>query len=564
MSALVLLLLVAPLDELREAYAAAVAKRDWSGVQRACGEIGSLHTKEAAAFLDAELRETSRPEQRRPLFRARAFLKVEGQEAFLQEHITADEPFVRGTALEALAAVAPDASRKRAIALLEVDDDARVRRIAAGLLGTLSGDGAGLALAKAAVDLPPAEQAYVLQLVHRLDASQLRGVEDLARSADARVRLAGVLALSGHAEAFRPVLEAARKDLDRGVALAAAAGLDRIATPGRSSAVRSLLGQVKGFEERHDLFDLVIRMRLEDPVLRAAAERATTGGQAELRPKAAEALGHLAGADAVPILAPLVRKAPAWQLQVGAARGLQATRDAAAIDALIAGLHEARGRIGHEIAQALEALTGQPFGLNARMWEFWWQNHRTGYRVPEETAVLWDDPAPVRDRYHFYGVEIRSEAVAFLLDVSGSMEGEPLETLKKELGEAIRLMPKTARFNLIVFESSARAWSKQLATAKDGARERARQFVDGLRAGGATNLWDALQLGIGDRDVDTLVLLSDGEPTTGAVTDPSRIREWFGEQNRRRMILLHVVALGHSAPYLRTMALESGGVYRQR
>ena len=121
-------------------------------------------------------------------------------------------------------------------------------------------------------------------------------------------------------------------------------------------------------------------------------------------------------------------------------------------------------------------------------------------------------------------------------------------------------MPATTRFNMIAFESSVHPWSKRLVHAKPAKRRAALRFVDKLETGGSTNLWDALRAAVKDKDVDTLVILSDGAPNT----DINIIRRWFLQQNRARMILLHAILLGHKSRSLKAMALLSGGTYRER
>ena len=250
MAALALILVLqTPLPELQAGYAKQVARADWEAVERIAASIGRLGTKEAGDFLDAELKEATRTEQRVSLFRARAFIKLPKQIEFLQEHIGAERPFFRAIALEALAKLDKAAGRKRAVALLEVDDDRRVRRTAARVLADLKGPGTGLAMVKAAVSLTSPEQARIISILHGLEASDLMGVDTLAAAPDVRLRTLAVLALSGRAaKDFRPILEKARKDVDRGVAIAAAAASPPGGPPPRARARRSLRSRSRMFE----------------------------------------------------------------------------------------------------------------------------------------------------------------------------------------------------------------------------------------------------------------------------------------------------------------------------
>ena len=89
-------------------------------------------------------------------------------------------------------------------------------------------------------------------------------------------------------------------------------------------------------------------------------------------------------------------------------------------------------------------------------------------------------------------------------------------------------------------------------------------MIQGLSADGATNIWDALRAGLADKNVDTVVLLTDGMPTAGKVRNINEIRKRFLKENRARMVLLHVVSIGQSSPQLREMARLSGGNYVER
>ncbi len=77
-------------------------------------------------------------------------------------------------------------------------------------------------------------------------------------------------------------------------------------------------------------------------------------------------------------------------------------------------------------------------------------------------------------------------------------------------------------------------------------------------------MWDGLQTAMSDKNVDTIVLLSDGSPTADKVQSTREIRDRITKQNRSRMVLIHVIAIGYDAPHLRQMAHASGGKYAKR
>jgi len=213
---------------------------------------------------------------------------------------------------------------------------------------------------------------------------------------------------------------------------------------------------------------------------------------------------------------------------------------------------------------ALASLTGQPFGEQAEVWRRWWEERGTGFHVNQNPPALWEEETAAGDRYAFYGIELHSDAAAFVCDISGSMQGKRIETLKRELTFVIQRFPPQGRFNLVLFNDKVQAWSKKLVPATTKRRKAALDHVAGLNAGGATNISDALEAALADPAVDTIVLLTDGAPTAGKLRSTNEIGKWFTHLNRERMILLHVVSIGQPSPNLRTMSRLSGGSYVER
>jgi hypothetical protein len=71
----------------------------------------------------------------------------------------------------------------------------------------------------------------------------------------------------------------------------------------------------------------------------------------------------------------------------------------------------------------------------------------------------------------------------------------------------------------------------------------------------------ALYIAFEDPIVDTIYVLSDGDPTVGAQTDPGQIRETVREWNRHRGVKLHCIAVGGDLDTLEWLAEDSGGQY---
>ena len=182
-----------------------------------------------------------------------------------------------------------------------------------------------------------------------------------------------------------------------------------------------------------------------------------------------------------------------------------------------------------ESRRALLKITGQDFD-SAADWKKWWDSAEASFdpkEAPEEdgrTVVVRKSGAAVE----FFGAELFSRKLIFVIDVSGSMamydQGElkrkeaektrvRLERARKQLISAIEGLPKTARFNIIVYSDKITTWQKSLRPASRSAIKSASRFVKGFLARGGTHTDEALARALADSEADTIVLLSDGAPT---------------------------------------------------
>ena len=89
----------------------------------------------------------------------------------------------------------------------------------------------------------------------------------------------------------------------------------------------------------------------------------------------------------------------------------------------------------------------------------------------------------------------------------------------------------------------------------------AEAFVDGQKTEGATNLYDALALAFQDGNVDTIYVLSDGQPNQGEIKDPDALLAWVRRANAARGVVIHTVSAGElrEEGFLRKMAEQNGG-----
>lgn len=268
-----------------------------------------------------------------------------------------------------------------------------------------------------------------------------------------------------------------------------------------------------------------------------------------------------------------------WSTRLVAVQRLTDLRRKEAIEPLIDLLEEEAGRLQVEVAEALWSLTGQPFEDRASAWQAWWKESRSGFQVPgiEEIERLAAEREEQRLRRttlvpEFFGVRIESTRVLFVLDVSGSMNWElggeestrfePLriDIARRELIRTLGELPPEALFNLIIFSGGVASWQEGgVFGARESSREDALEFIERIGAGGGTNVHAALRVAFDDPEVDTIVLLSDGEPSVGKILDPQLLREEVASWNRERGIVIHTVAVGGELSLLEWLAEDSGG-----
>ncbi|KAM8930657.1 inter-alpha-trypsin inhibitor heavy chain H3-like [Pelodytes ibericus] len=165
--------------------------------------------------------------------------------------------------------------------------------------------------------------------------------------------------------------------------------------------------------------------------------------------------------------------------------------------------------------------------------------------------------------------------VVFVIDVSGSMSGRKIQQTKAAMLRISDDLHPDDFFNIIIFSTSVFAWKPSLIRANNANIEKAKKYIDGLKAAGGTNLNEALLRGVTlilqTRPTNDLqgigapmiILLTDGEPTEG-VTDTAQIQANV-KQAINGHIALYCLGFGQNLDYrlLQTLALENGGVARR-
>ncbi len=133
--------------------------------------------------------------------------------------------------------------------------------------------------------------------------------------------------------------------------------------------------------------------------------------------------------------------------------------------------------------------------------------------------------------------EVIYKDLVFILDVSGSMEGEKIDQAKSALAYCINHLDRNDRFNLIAFSTEIRPFQKTLVHAANY-RSAAMKYIEGLEARGGTNINEALIESLAlksDRERPlSFVFITDGLPTVGE-TDIGKIISQVSEKNQHQI-----------------------------
>tara|TARA_B100002051_G_C16742761_1_gene645370 strand:+ start:1788 stop:3287 length:1500 start_codon:yes stop_codon:yes gene_type:complete len=159
-----------------------------------------------------------------------------------------------------------------------------------------------------------------------------------------------------------------------------------------------------------------------------------------------------------------------------------------------------------------------------------------------------------------------------------------MEAMQGELTSILTDLSGDTKIGLEAFSTSGRANNKSwqpsaqrlVTISQPGMRESAISFVNTLddpypTYWGGTKPWNAIQTAFDDDEVDTLYLLSDGQPNKDrnggrwTTSDYGKTAEYYADQNRDRSISLKVntTSLGLSSPWMEQLSNLTAGEYNQ-
>lgn len=245
--------------------------------------------------------------------------------------------------------------------------------------------------------------------------------------------------------------------------------------------------------------------------------------------------------------------------------------------------------------EALQKITGLEFGArDHKRWSEWWQSAGEKYQLTNHVVGI---PKTLADGIHYFDVAIRSDRIIFIIDSSASM-AEPappptrgreypparpanpkqwtkLDRAKNELLRVVHELDSMTSIQIITCATRAETVFDALTPATKENKSAVETFIMKLKAEGETSLYEGISRALSltfstdrksGRDGDTIFLLSDGIPTTGAAIDELDILCRVRDQNRLGHAEFYTLYFGEERGpgkrLLETLARENRGEFR--
>lgn len=196
-----------------------------------------------------------------------------------------------------------------------------------------------------------------------------------------------------------------------------------------------------------------------------------------------------------------------------------------------------------------------------------------------------DTPPPV-----FFGEEIDADddSIVFVVDLSGSMTiasigpfedengtivtGNRLDRAKAELKRSLKGLPENFYFNVLFYDECVVSCFSSKQEATEANKAQAYTWIDTMQPDGWTNTGLAVQTALTDKEIKSVVLLSDGSPNfldctmtyVGSFDDHANLISTANSQSA----VINTFGIGVSSDpsarsFMQRVALENGGSYAE-
>ncbi|MHC4471780.1 MAG: PDZ domain-containing protein [Planctomycetota bacterium] len=313
--------------------------------------------------------------------------------------------------------------------------------------------------------------------------------------------------------------------------------------PERLSELLEPLVKARG-NECLAVVDAVFDLGLDRRVVREPLERVVRKSRDwRIVSMALRALAHQ-DTDSEPRELLRLAKSAYWQVRLALAEALEGYRHPNAVDALIDLLGDKSLRVRIGATASLASLTGRDFGPSQKNWVDWRKGDGKVLRLlprRPDAEITRVDRESEYAKNSYFGLKIASNRLAFVLDKSESMYYGLFDRVVEEVRIFLESAGPTTAFTVVEFAEKPKLWSKGL---KPANAMSVKDVVAHMKRGkpyGPTNIMDSLDLAMGLRRVDTVVLLSDGLPNRGARTKPNEILRAVTAGNRYTRVAIHTI-----------------------
>jgi HEAT repeat protein len=258
-----------------------------------------------------------------------------------------------------------------------------------------------------------------------------------------------------------------------------------------------------------------------------------------------------------------------WRPRIQAVQNLASVKTKGSVDHLVGTTADARPVVSEAACLALSSLTGQKHTKQAA-WQAWWQAKRETFDFPAGLANSRPDEDRSIATYH--GIQIVSDHVAFLIDKSSVMAKESTSmgiskdaAAYDELANVLSSLDGDLNFNVFTYERRVEAFEDEPVALKKKTCKQALEFVDSRPCQDRIDIWQVLELVVSDPSLDTVYLLSSGEPDIGLYVHWNRVTRHLKNLNRFHKVVVHSIAFTDNEGYqqqLEKIAEATGGEFR--
>lgn len=156
-----------------------------------------------------------------------------------------------------------------------------------------------------------------------------------------------------------------------------------------------------------------------------------------------------------------------------------------------------------------------------------------------------------------------AKTVIFVVDRSGSMSGKKIEQARGAAKQVVNSLRPGDLFNIIAYDSVVELFRPELQRFDEQTRAQALGFIDGIVAGGSTNINDALLRALEQIQDPSrpsyIIFLTDGLPTTGVTSEAEIARNVKNANKYRARIFVFGVGYDVNARLLDRIASDNFG-----